>query len=252
LSAARGNSPALRRGAARSSEVFLIVFIVTVALVVTGASLLPPGGASTATSARTCDAAFSAEVGVSATGLCLQDVQISVSPSNGSTFVVPVMVMKTGATATLDILYLLGSETVGHTGPIENVTASDVPVALSVPSGTVSDKVTFSNASIAFANKDVIIYSYTVSANAGSDGYYAILPPYYYGTYPALAVGADPDQLNASALSAWGFSGAMQSGEFALPSIVVGIGSLMLVNATVPMTETCPNGACVIISHSGS
>ena len=224
------------------------MFIAAVALVATGSSLGSADGAST----RPCDAAFSAEVGASATGLCLQNVQISVSPSNGSAFVVPVMVLKTGATATLDILYLLSSETVGHTGPIENVTASDVPVALSVPSGMISDKITFSNASIVFANRYVIIYSYTVSALAGSNGYYAILHPYYYGTYQALAVGADPDQLNVSALSTWGFSGTMQSGEFALSSSIVGTGNLVLVNATVPMIPACPNRACVIISHSGS
>ena len=243
---------ALRRPAvARSSAVFLVVFITAVALFSTGSLLSAAGGPQATVTDHPCDASLSTELGLSPTRPCLQDVQISVSAADGSAFSVPVMVMKTSTSTTIEILYLLGSESVGHTGPIENVTTSDAPVALSVPSGKVSESVTFSNASIVFANKDVIVYSYTLTALTGSDGYYAILPPYYYGTYPALAVGANPDQLNATTLSTWGFTGAMVSGEFELPSSVVGTGDLVLVNATVPFTQSCLNPACVIISHSG-
>jgi hypothetical protein len=227
------------------------VLIASTSLFATGSLLSNSDGRSSTVPVRVCDAALSAELGLSATNICLQDVQISVSSTNGSRFIVPVMVMQTGTTTTMDILYLLSSETLGHTGPIENVTASDVPIALSVPSGRASDQVTFSDASIVFANKNVIIYSYTVKAPYGSNGYYAILAPYYYGAYPALAVGADPDHLNESALSTWGFSGPMQSAEFALPSSIVGTGDLVLVNASVPMIPTCLNPACIVISHSG-
>ncbi|MDA4113711.1 MAG: hypothetical protein OK474_06670 [Thaumarchaeota archaeon] len=235
----------------RSSAVFLVVLIASTALFATGSLMSASDGRSSTVPTHVCDAALSAELGLSATNLCLRNVQISVPSTNGSRFLVPVMFMQSGTTTTMAILYLLSSETLGHTRPIENVTASDVPIALSVPSGRVSDQVTFSDASVVSANKTVIIYDYTVTALDGSNGYYAILPPYYYGAYPALAVGADPDLLNVSALSTWGFSGPMQSAEFALPSSIVGTGDLVLVNASVPMIPTCLNPACVIISHSG-
>jgi hypothetical protein len=251
LSVGRRHSSLRRTAVARSSAVFLIVFIATVTLFSAGSLLSASGGPQATVTRHPCDASLSAELGLSPTRLCLQDVQISVAPGDGSAFSVPVMVMKTSTSTTIEIQYLLSSESVGHTGPIENVTASDVPVALSVPSGKVSDSVTFSNASIVFANRDVIIYSYTLTALTGSDGYYAILPPYYYGVYPALAVGVNPDGLNATTLSTWGFTGMMVSGEFELPSSVVGTGDLVLVNATVPFVSGCPNPACVIISHSG-
>jgi hypothetical protein len=152
----------------------------------------------------------------------------------------------------MDILYLLSSESVGHKGPIQNVTTLDLPVTMSVPSGKVSDRVTFSDPTALVSGRGFIVYSYSVTAAAGSDGYYAILPPFYFGAYPVLAVGAQPDRLNQSALTTWGYDGVMQSGEFALPSDIVGTGALTLVNATVPAVPGCTTPACVIISHSGT
>ena len=161
------------------------------------------------------------------------------------------MIMNPGTTSTMDVLYLLSARSEGHRGPLPNVTSSEVPLTLSVPSGQLEPgKVSFSNASVVFQDTAVILYRYTVSAAADSNGYYAILPPYYYGIYPALAVGADPNGLNKSALSIWGFSGVIESQEFVVPSYIVGTGNLNVVNATVPMILNCPNPACVMISHS--
>jgi hypothetical protein len=103
-----------------------------------------------------------------------------------------------------------------------------------------------------FKDKSVMIYDYTVTTLAGSAGYYAILPPYYFGMLPALAVGADPNQLNASALLMWGYSGTFLSSEVTIPSRIVWTGNMVVVNSTIPMTLDCPNAACSIISHSGA
>ncbi len=228
------------------------VAMVAVVLVgLAGYSALNPAPNISTTMSVTCDSTLSTALGITNAGLCLQNVQIWVSASNSSEFIVPVMTMGQGTTTTIDILYLLNSESVGHKGPIQNVTTDDFPVAISVPSGKPSTQVTFSNASVVYTGKGIIIYSYTLTASAGSVGYYAIAPPFYYGAYPALAVGAEPGQLNSTALSMWGYDGMMQSGEFALPSDIVSTGTLTLVNATVPATPTCPNPACIIVAHSG-
>lgn len=236
--------------APRSSVVYVAV-IVVVLVGLAGDSLFNPTSGAPTTVPETCDSALSAALGIPSATLCLQDVQISVSASNSSEFTVPVMMMGQGTTTTVDILYLLNSESVGHKGPIQNVTADDFPVAISVPSGMASTQVTFSNATVLYAGKDVIIYGYTLTASPGSDGYYAVAPPFYFGAYPVLAVGAEPGQLNGTALSMWGYDGTMQSGEFALPSDIVGAGTLTLVNATVPAIPSCPNPACVVVAHSG-
>jgi hypothetical protein len=161
------------------------------------------------------------------------------------------MIMKPGTSTTFELLYLLNARTVGHAGPEANVTASTLPFALSVPSGTIdTNKVMFSNTTVIYQTAAVIIYRYTLSAADDSAGYYAMLPPYYYGTYPAFAIGADPNNLNESALSIWGYSGFMISQEFIVPSYVVGTGDLNVVNATIPMISYCPNQACNMIAHS--
>jgi hypothetical protein len=241
-----------RRRAVGRSTWIIIAATATVALLA-GITLLgaSPGAQSSTVHRPECDSALSSGVGIPASSICLEDVEVSLLPTNSSDFSVPVMVMKPGTTTTVELLYLLSAESSGHTGPMENVTASDLPVALSVPGGKASDVVTFSNASVLFADRSVILYSYTLTAPAGSGGYYAILPPYYSGAYPALAVGADPKHLNATALSTWGYNGGMETAEFSLPSLVVGTGNLDVVNATVPASQNCMNPACIIISHSG-
>jgi len=195
-----------------------------------------------------CDRQLAAEV---ESDLCLQLIQISVSSSNSSELSIPVMVMRPGTTTAIDVLYLLSAGSSGNPGPKRNVTTSELPLALSIPSGKVdASKVAFYNASVIFQTKAAIIYRYTVMSAPDSSGYYAILPPYYYGIYPALAVGVDPNNLDKSALSIWGFSGLIESGEFIVPSYIVGTGDLNVVNATVPLIYSCPNPACVMISHS--
>ena len=234
-----------------SSSVTYVAVVALLLVGLAGYSLLNPAPNASTTAAVTCDSALSSALGITNAGLCLQNVQISVSQSNSSQFIVPVMIMGQGTTTTMDILYLLDSESVGHSGPIQNVTTDDFPVAISVPSGQASTQVTFSNASVLYAGKGIIIYSYTLTASVGSAGYYAIAPPFYFGAYPVLTVGTEPGELNGTALSMWGYDGMMQSGEFALPSDIVGTGTLTLVNSTVPATPTCPNPACVVVAHSG-
>lgn len=234
----------------RGSEAYIAVIVVLL-VSLAGYSLLNPVPNAPTGASVACDSTLSTALGITNAGLCLQDVQVSVSDFNSSDFVVPVMIMGQGTTTTVDILYLLNSESVGHNGPIQNVTADDFPVAISVPSGKVSTQVTFSNASVLYTGKGIVIYSYTVTSSAESDGYYAIAPPFYFGVYPVLAVGAEPGQLNDTAVSMWGYDGMMQSGEFALPSDIVGTGTLVLVNATVPATPSCPNPACIVVAHSG-
>lgn len=245
------NDPTRKRAFSSPTVVFAVLVVVIVAAFAGGSYLIGSTDSFPAPD-RVCDKALSRALGPSTSGLCLQNVQLSVSSSNVSQFIVPVMVMKPGTTTTVDILYLLGSETVGHKGPIQNVTTSDFPEALSVPSGKVSGQVVFTDPSVLSSGRGFIIYRYAVAAAAGSTGYYAILPPFYFGAYPALAVGAQPDLLNQSALTTWGYDGVMQSAEFAIPSEIVGTGSLALVNATVPAVPSCTTPACVIISHSGT
>jgi hypothetical protein len=239
------------RALARSSALFLVIIIAVTAIFAADSFLSLPGGSSTPVYTPACDPTLLEEMRLSATNLCLENVQVSASPTNSSELIVPVLVTSPGTTTSLEVLYLLSSETLGHTGPIQTITAAEGPVALSIPSGKVSDEVTFSNATLVFSNKSLEIYRYTLTAALGSDGYYAILPPFYWGVYPALAIGVDPARLNATALSTWGYSGVMQSAEFALPSSIVGTGALDVVNATVPTIPTCPSPVCVIISHSG-
>lgn len=238
----------------RPAQVFAIALVALLVLIAAGSYADQTlGSAGSATTDHRCDQALEDGLGLQTTqGVCLEDVQVAVSSANQSDFVVPVMLMKPGSTTTLDILYLLGSESVGHKGPIMNVTAADLPVALTVPSGKLTHLVVFSNARPLFAGRGFIAFRYTLTVSSNSTGYYAILPPLYFGTYPALAVGANPFDLNMTTLRTWGYDGVMQSAEFALPSEIVGTGTLTVVNATVPTTPACASPACIIVSHSGT
>jgi len=232
-----------------------LLFIMVLVAMVAAYVLLPVDAvvATEVTSTPECDPQLSAEVGNLGTGLCLQQVSLSVSRSNSSEFSVPVMIMKPGTSTVVNVLYLVAAERVFHPGPLPNITSSELPVLMSVPSGTIEpDGVTFSNALKIFQNGRVVIFSYTLTAATNSSGYYGILPQYYFGMYPALVVSAsaDPNNLNMTALGLWGYTGNMISSEFFVPSYVVGTGDLNVINATVPMTESCMNPACVIIAHS--
>ena len=231
-----------------------IAFLFMIMLVIMIASyVLLPADANVAvvTGASECDPQLSAEVGDLGRGLCLRQVSLTVSPSNSSEFSVPVMIMKPGTSTVVDVLYVLASERIMHPGPLLNITSSELPVLMSVPSGTFdAGGVTFSNASDIFQNARVVIFSYTLTAATNSSGYYAILPRYYFGMYPALVVSSDPNHINMTALSLWGYTGTMISSEFFVPSYIVGTGDLNVINASVPMTESCMNPACVRISHS--
>jgi hypothetical protein len=50
----------------------------------------------------------------------------------------------------------------------------------------------------------------------------------------------------------WGYGGTFITGEFILASSVVSTSKVLEVaNVTVPLTFSCPNAACAVISHSG-
>ena len=233
----------------------LIAFLfITISVTMISRYVLWPVDASVAnvvTGTSECDQQLSADVGVLGTGLCLRPLSLIVSRSNSSEFSVPIMIMKPDTSTVVNVLYVLAVERVLHAGPSLNITSSELPVLISVPSGNFdAGGVTFSNASDIYQNTRVVIFSYTLTAAPNSSGYYAILPRYYFGMYPALVVTTDPNHLNMTALSLWGYTGTMISSEFFVPSYIVGTGNLVVINATIPMTESCMNPACVKISHS--
>lgn len=203
-------------------------------------------------SAQKCDPTLLAGLNPPAPKLCYENLQITISPSNTSEFIVPVMIVKPGTTTQILILYRLSGEVVAHPGPPQNVTSAEVPVMRSVPSGNASGEIRCSPGSLVYGSPSIVIYSYNITALAGSDGYYAISPVYYVGFYPVLAVGASPGHLNETALSTWGYDGPVISGEFMVPSMIVGTGNATIVNATVPTVQTCPSPVCVTIAHSVS
>ncbi|MGI0079728.1 MAG: hypothetical protein ACRECH_08890 [Nitrososphaerales archaeon] len=98
--------------------------------------------------------------------------------------------MQPGTTATMSLLYdnMLPSLIVPSEGAkpmLPNLTATDVPYALPVSTGHLPDKnVVFSNASLIFQHDSWNLCKYSLSASANSSGYYAILPPFYYGSIP--------------------------------------------------------------------
>ncbi len=166
-------------------------------------------------------------------------------------FYVPVLVLKPGGIGTIDILYHISAGSIGHVGPLPTVAPSLVPFTLSVASATVNTSlVGFSDDVPIFQNSAWILYRYTVNASADSAGYYAIMPPYYFGIYPALDIGADSNNLNMSALSIWGFTGIITSAEDTVPSTIVGTSGFNVLNATIPGLTDCPNAACNQISRS--
>jgi len=236
---------------ARLFKVLLILGVLAIALIASVALLTLPRN-STKASTKVCDEALLSELKLSSTDFCLQNLQITISAKNSSELIVPVMIVKPGTITSLELLYELSGESVQHPGPKQNVTSSELPAALSVPSGIVSDLVKFSDASLVYESSSTVIYNYTLIAPDSSNGYYAIMPPFYFGFYPVLAVGADSNHLNESELSNWGYDGPMISGEFMLPSLIVGTGDATLVNATVPAVQICPSPACNVIAHSGS
>jgi len=180
---------------------------------------------STSPHASACDARLLTQIGASdKTQICPLPLNITFSGSNNSSsvFYVPVLVMKPGGTHTIDILYHLSSGAAGNPGKPYS-TSIDASLALSVSSAKVNEsRVGFSNGEIIFQNKGLVIFKYTVNASKDSTGYYAILPPNYYGMYPAIAIKPSTSELNVFALSMWSFTGPFESSEFVVPSMIVG------------------------------
>lgn len=198
-----------------------------------------------------CDATLLAQIGGTGTGLCLTPLNVVESVSNLSNYYVPVLVMSPGSSASIDIMYnVAGGYYVSNSKLKPEITATRVPLALSVPSALVNKSaVGFSSGKVVFQNSAWVIYRYALNASAGSSGAYAILPPYYVGMYPALIVGTR-QSFNTTQLALWGYSGFSESGEVILPSTVVGVRGLTVLNETVPVTTSCPNPACGLVSRS--
>jgi len=241
--------PRARSALGRAESVFAVVIVVVGALLAAGAV---SGRAGQSSSARTsvCDLQFSTQLGPSAKGLCLDPVQITIPTSNASEITVPVMVLSPGSSTTVEILYSVGSESQGHIGPKVTVRPTDMPYWMSVPSGELSNRVVFSDAHLVFQTTQVLIYQYTVTASSDSTGYYAMLPPYYVGIYPALVVGAGSNHLNLTTLSTWAYTGVDQSAENTVPSTLVNTGGLLVTNVTLADVPHCLNPACNLISKS--
>jgi hypothetical protein len=191
-----------------------------------------------------------------ASNLCLQPIMVANSPTNFSEFIVPVIIMKPGTSANITILYklLVNGASGASSHSLPNITRTTLPNLLSVDTGrlAVKSEIAFKNATLLLQQGLWRLFEYDVTAASNASGYYAILPPIYYGFYPALAVESNPNELNSTALSMWGFNGTIESGEFIIPSTIVGTSSnLNVVNATELAISTCPNSACSVIIHSG-
>ena len=235
-----------RRAAARILVVALVLLVVVAAFSV---SYLYFGVGS---GQGGCDQSLLAQIGAVGSGLCLRPLKIIVSGANSSEFVVPVLTMKAGSSGTISILYDLAAGTyVSRPYEKPNVTASDIPLALSVATARPSPgSVDFSDARALFNSSHWVVFTYDVRAAQNATGYYAILPPEYAGVYPPIAVGGDANALNMISLAMFGYTGLSMSGEVIVPSTIVGASGMTVVNATIPMITTCPNSACVFVSYS--
>lgn len=203
------------------------------------------------TNASACDIQLGDEIGIPNQSQCLRPVTIAVSSVNSSEFIVPVLVIRPGETGTLDILYHISASQVNHQGIKANITEGDSPVALSTSTSTENKSmVDFATSTLIFQNANWVLYKYVVKTSSQAAGYYAILPPFYYGFYPPLVVANQPNKLNNSALTMWGFTGIIQSGEFIIPSTIVEVTGFHVVNYTIPDISYCPNPACVLIARS--
>ena len=226
----------------------MVAVLLIIVVGVAAASFVLLGAASPS---PPCDAQLASEIGASAAGLCLQPLRVTQN-SNSSEFYVPVLIIPPGASGEIDILYHLSTAVyVSHPGLRPNLTASNVPLALSVSSAaTNASRVGFSVDSALFQNSDWVIYRYTVKTSADSAGYYAILPHYYWGMHPALAVGASPQSLNVTSLAMWGYTQCCISGEVTMDSSIVGATGFAVVNMTIPGIPYCPNAACNLVARS--
>ena len=196
----------------------------------------------------TCDTQLSGQIGAPRS-LCLKPISISVLSTNSSEENVPVLMMKPGSSASLTILYhQILKSTIDN--PQMNLSAADIPYAMSAISGAISKQVLFSTGKLIFRNGSSMIYKYTFNASSGSAGYYAILVPFAYGMLPALVVGGNPNSLNMTTMSLWGYVGPIVSTETLIPSVIVGVGNLKVTNVTVPEMLTCQTAGCLDIARS--
>jgi hypothetical protein len=156
--------------------------------------------------------------------------------------------MKPGTSGSLTILYHVLIKWSAY-NPQSKLVSADVPAAFSVTSVQIDKGIRFSDGTLIFQYNNWTEYRYTITASSNSTGYYALLIPYGFKFYPALVIGVDPSSLNASILSMWGYDGLMVSGETSIPSDIVGITNMSVINQPVPITSTCPNAACVRLSH---
>ena len=207
-------------------------------------------GTRSAAPAPACDTKLSDQIGAGA-GVCLHPLSVVLNTTTLDSGV-PVLIIKPGTAGSVDILYHLSvGAYVSHPNLKPNLTAAHVPLVLSVATASINRSlVGFSNGTVVFKNSDWVIYRYGLESAPDSAGYYAILPPYYWGMYPALYITSDPGSLNASSLSLWGFTGCCMSGEVTLPATIVGTHGFEVVNETVPGISYCPNLACDLISRS--
>jgi len=239
----------LSRGAVRHETAAALTFVAIVALAVT-LSFLSGGTAPI----PACDAQLSRMIGASQTGLCLRPLEIVIPKINTSELVVPVLGVGPGQMGTVEILYRQAGHGSGNPNQasIRARNASQTPIALSVSHDAVNmSAVSFSEGTLVYQNFPWVIYSYNLTASSRSAGYYAILTPYYCGMNPALAVGVGPGDLNATAMSLWGYVGLTECEEYVYPAVIVATTGIEVFNVTVPQTEYCPNAACALISRSG-
>lgn len=159
--------------------------------------------------------------------------------------------MKAGTNATISILYHDNIKSTTAVPQLPNLTSSSPIYAIALDTGSINTtKVSFSHGEQIYQNETWSIYNYTVDASPSGAGYYVILPPNYYGFYPALVVEANNAALNKSALAMWGYTGTLYSAEFILPSTIIATTNMRVANVTVPPISYCPNDACTLITHS--
>ena len=229
--------------------VSISVAVVAVVLVLIGAAFgflyLRP-----APVAPSCDTPLANQIGMGGNG-CLQPLYVTQN-ANLTEFTVPVLIMQPGGTGTVDILYHVATaKYASHPGLRPTLSATDVPLALSVLLATTNkSQVGFSPGMTLYEGDGWVIFRYTVNAATDATGYYAVLPPYYWGMYPALAVGRTPAKANEPALAMWGYTKCCISGEVTMNSTVVGYAGFTVVDVQVPGVVYCPDAACNIVSQS--
>ena len=161
------------------------------------------------------------------------------------------LLMQPGTNASVSILYEPHADQGSAYNPQSELTAANIPTAVSAATGEANQTaVAFSKGILVFQHDNWTMYRYNITASADSAGYYAIAVPFGPMLYPALVITSNPESLNLSEMSLWGYDGNIKTGETIIPSIFVGTSNLSIANVTVPEFQLCRTRACNVMASS--